>query len=262
MYQSAHPDRYFKPQNIGAAGNVFLENGQTVDADTPLLPFRQPSGEFWTTNAARDTDTFGYAYPETLQAHNTSATQARIAHMYGSSARNMLTAPHGAVGFAARVNTFTDWTINAKARVSHSVVARFRLGGDGSSDGVDVGSWVRLMPASHTRDRTPTSTPKTCTSTSTQKTYASTSTHSIKRDNNNDNNNDNNPSYTGTDKMVYNGGISLTPSLLSQIAAGKLKSLNVGDVVPYLRECLEWVVLDVRLHLLKVGGVATNYPPG
>ena len=219
MYQAAHPDIYFTPDNIGNSGNVFLEDEQMVDADTELLPFRKRDGGFWTTNDARNTTTLGYAYPETMRAGSVSdeeyqgSVTAAIAQLYGSSARGMLRASHATAGGPklAGDGTFTDWAIDAKAS-SHGLpptfLVRFSLVGDFSSDSiVDVGSWVKLMPSSHGKW---------------------------------------NSKRVSTVEKIYEGSVSLTSSLLDQVAAGKLESLEPKDVVPYLKDRLTWKVLTVR----------------
>jgi tyrosinase len=218
LYQAAYPDRPWIPQDIGSAGNVWLENGQTVSADTPLLPFRKASGGFWTTNDARDTRSFGYAYPETAQGANISEldiqthVQEDITTMYGSSARRMLMNLNAQTAGPV-ANAFTDWSIAATAMVSAlppSFVVRFMLTGDFSSDEpVDVGSWVKLMPESHHNDV------------------------AEKR--------------ASTVDTMHSGTVSLTASLLDQVAAGRLSSLEASDVVPHLSEKLSWTVVSVSM---------------
>ncbi|KAH7379109.1 hypothetical protein DE146DRAFT_761311 [Phaeosphaeria sp. MPI-PUGE-AT-0046c] len=230
MYQAAHPDVYFTPEIIGRNGNVFLEDGQTVDADTPLLPFRHPAGGFWTANSARSTETFGYVYPETMGAGsedepesdesrvgNSSASlrqkqrvQEAIAQLYGSSARAMLSS-HAATAGATLLGlngAFTDWTIRIDARAQglpSTFVVRFELVEDAPGEGADVGSWVRAMPEmQHLRNDT---------------------------------------KEQGSGEKEYQGRVGLTSSLLDQIGTGKLKSLEPRDVEPYLKKNLRWDVI-------------------
>jgi tyrosinase len=221
MYQAAHPDRYFEAEDIGRNDNVFLEVGQTVDADTDLLPFRKSSGGFWTTNDARNTETFGYAYPETVKTSDSSdeehqsAVIASIAQLYGSSARRILSAQAaiaGASTLLAADGTFTDWSIDTKAKPSGlppTFVVRFSLVGDFSSDPVvDVGTWVKLMPSSHGKSS-------------------------------------NKEGQNSTVERLYQGSVSLTSSLLDQVATGQLNSLAPKDVVPHLKDKLTWKVISV-----------------
>jgi tyrosinase len=235
MYQGQNPNRNLEPSNIGSNGNVWLEDGTTVDADTPMLPFRKASGGFWTPNDVHSTETFGYAYPETFREvphaeeewegeneeeeeedddewRSSKAVSASIATLYSSSVRDMLTtSPATAGGFTQLTSngTFTDWSIDTRAsahKLPSTFVVRFSLTSDFSSDpSVDVGSWVNIMPASHEQTR---------------KRGAAIET-------------------------TYNSSISLTASLLDQIKVGKLDSLEEKDVVPYLKDKLNWKVVNV-----------------
>ncbi|KAH4248442.1 hypothetical protein HBI24_137470 [Parastagonospora nodorum] len=240
IYQAQHPDRPLQPSNIGQNGNVWLENDATVNGNTSLLPFRKASGGFWTPNDVEMTETFGYAYPETFKAaphmneyvneHEgedeedeedawedeeedwdlSARASASVARLYSPSARNMLTANPATAGGTVQLvtnGTFTDWAIGTEAlahELPSTFIVRFLLTGDFSSDpSVDVGSWVNAMPQSHEEMR--------------------------KR--------------TATTEQTYKSSISLTSSLLDQIKAGKLESLDAKDVVPYLTDKLSWRVL-------------------
>lgn len=250
LYQAAHPNLIFEAQNIGNNGNVFLADGETVDADTPLLPFRKPDGggAFWTANEVAKTETFGYAYPETLKNITklndeaeteeyeeedegndednwfTRSVTTSIVQLYSSSARAMLTTSHATGGTStssssllAADGTFTDWCISTSA-LTHllplTFVVRFSFVGDFSSDKpVDVGSWVNAMPSSHEASR--------------------------KR--------------AAVVEQMYNSSVSLTSALLDQVREGKLRSLGDGDVVPYLKRALSWNVVAVSTSCLMVG---------
>jgi tyrosinase len=225
MYQARHPDRVFAPTNIGSNGNVWLEEGTTVDEKTLLLPFRKSSGSFWTTSDARNTTTLGYAYPETMKISGQSEEDYQdevskaIATLYGSSTRAMLTtniATAGGAPLLTKDGAFTDWAIDTTALTSGlppTFVVRFSLVGDFSSDDpVDVGTWTKLMPSSHGHGS--------------------------------------NNKRASTSERPYQGRISLTANLIDCIAAGKLASLNSGDVVPYLKDKLTWKVFSVSLHRL------------
>lgn len=218
MYQAAHPNRKFAPSDIGGNSNVWLEDGRTVDGDTLLLPFRNTSGGFWTTNDSRNTTTFGYAYPETMKISGQSVEEYQekvstaIATLYGSSTRALLTnniATASGESLLAKDGVFTDWAIDATALTSYlptTFVVRFSLVGDFSSDEpVDIGTWTKLMPSNHD--------------------YGSNKRAS-------------------TREVPYQGRISLTASLIDCVVAGKLTSLNSGDVVPYLKDKLTWKVFS------------------
>lgn len=230
MYQAAHPDRYFTPQNIGTNGNVFLEDGSTVDAVTSLLPFRHPSGGFWTPNGVRDTRVFGYAYPETLHSNNGKEGEgagwskdngmsgneeggginATIAKLYGVPARWRLQIAGPDTSSSTK---FTDWSIRASSAAHSTFVARFSFVGDFSSDkSVDVGSWVKIMPSHH----------------------SALPAGGVEGE--------------GAEaEKSWEGRISLTNNLLDAISQSKLASLEPSEVIPFLKSSLTWVVLDVRI---------------
>jgi tyrosinase len=218
MYQSTHPERTFSPQNIANNGNVFLEDGQVVDGDTQLLPFRKPgTSSFWTTNDVTDTRVFGYTYPETGSGHDTGAAVARL---YSSSARALL----GGTGISASAKhvvagnhddnmdagSYTDWFIHCATTSSlGTFIATFSLSiifnpGLSGNVSLPIGRWVKIFG-----------------------------------------------DFTWSLPIHKNGTVSLTASLLDRIAAGELASLEHEDVVPYLTERLDWAVLNVCWHLLS-----------
>lgn len=50
---------------------------ECIDANSPLTPFWQAQGQYWTSNGVRDTRTFGYTYPELVKWSNLSADEKR-----------------------------------------------------------------------------------------------------------------------------------------------------------------------------------------
>lgn len=229
IYQAAHPDRWIESSNVGTNGNVFLENGQDVDGDTELLPFRKKSGSFWTTNDCRNTTVLGYAYSETQYWKHDSdddyhgAAKKIISKKYGGSARKLLKTQHISAGTSLSLgqdNVYTDWMIESEIIGSSfppTFLVRFSLISDWASDiSVDIGTWMRLM--SSDRDHVDTS--------------ASQSTAER---------------VSQTD-VPFRGTTSLTSHLINRVSSGGLKSLNADDVVPYLAERLTWKVYTVRQH--------------
>lgn len=217
MYQAAHPDTHLEPSNVEHNGNVFLEDGQMVDGDTELLPFRKKSGEFWTTNSARDTETFGYTYPETQNGGDggSSGVTAAISRLYSHSAKSLLVTPQATGGNSMSLDgnrTYTDWAITTTAltaRLPSTFVVRFVFSSSSSTDSdVDVGTWMKLMPSSHQSNAATGKRASTL--------EASSQSH-----------------------------ISITSGLLDQVSAGMLKSLDPTDVVPFLKEKLNWRVFTV-----------------
>ncbi|KAF1937431.1 tyrosinase [Clathrospora elynae] len=234
IYQAAHPDRWMEPSNIGPHGNVFLEDYQTVSADTPLLPFRKASGDFWTLNDCRETAVLGYAYPETQRwqyasdADYTQNANAVVAKLYDGRSRAQLMAQPVTAGGQMLLtpnHTFTDWTISTHALASAlpaTFIVKFSLVATFSSDqSLDVGNWMVLMPSQHA-------------------TLAHTST-----------------TPASSRSSVVRGITSLTAHLVDQVYAGKLDSLDPRDVVPYLAEYLTWNVYSgngTRIPLSALDG--------
>ncbi|KKA30812.1 hypothetical protein TD95_003673 [Thielaviopsis punctulata] len=66
IWQAMYPDEWIT-QYAAGENSYTTEIGEMVDANTPLTPFyADTDGNFWTSNMARDTRTFGYIYEETV----------------------------------------------------------------------------------------------------------------------------------------------------------------------------------------------------
>ncbi|KAJ4338353.1 hypothetical protein N0V95_008089 [Ascochyta clinopodiicola] len=203
-----------------SSGNLFVEDNTMVDGNTPLLPFRRSPGSFWTTNEAMDWRVFGYDYPETQSADAASA-QATVALLYSGSMRDRIaTGQFGGTGKhftpGTEETTYTDWVINTAAApldLPPTFVVEFSFGDKTSSDSVtNVGMWSVLMPMDHNKAKRSLREAKKTTKRA-----------------------------TAAD-MSIRGTVSLTSSLLDQIDAGKLHSLDQKDVVPFLKKMLTWKV--------------------
>ncbi|KAF1983552.1 Di-copper centre-containing protein [Aulographum hederae CBS 113979] len=82
LYQALNPNEWIEPM-AQPQSSFWYNTGFMADANTQLKPFHSSaSGEFWTSNTARYTETFGYTYPE-LQNGNLSALRAAINSLYG-----------------------------------------------------------------------------------------------------------------------------------------------------------------------------------
>ncbi|KAF2663037.1 Di-copper centre-containing protein [Lophiostoma macrostomum CBS 122681] len=221
IWQALRPSSYFEPDNVGTAENSWIVQSQTVDAETPLLPFWNTPSSYWTTNGVRNTTVLGYAYPETQRWNYPSddayrrAVNKTVSSLYSSSVRKSLTGETGQAGgvfghILDQESAYTDWTIfteGSRADFTASFYVRFSLIGVESANGTpEVGSWVVILPSPN-------------------KDSGSAST---KRESSTD--------------LGFKGTVSLTASLLDQIAAGNLSSLDAGDVVPFLTNKLTWEV--------------------
>lgn len=217
-----NPDAHLQPSNVGSAGNVFVADGDTVDGETPLLPFWRKPGSFWNTNEAMDWRLFGYDYPETRAGSGASAG-ATIAQLYSGSARERITRGQTAGSthhsFSADEAGYTDWVINASAApldLPPTFVVQFSLVGDFSSDAsTDVGMWSTMLPAGHNQVKRLVREVELLSKRAT------------------------------VEDMTLHGTVSLTSSLLDQIEAGNLQSLDEKDVVPFLKDKLSWKIYGV-----------------
>ncbi|KAF2105402.1 hypothetical protein BDV96DRAFT_655683 [Lophiotrema nucula] len=219
IWEAAHPGLDIVPETIDSNMiNFWLSQGDTIDTNSDLPPFWKTETTFWKVSEVRDTQIFGYAYPETMNWTFSSADaygasiNSTIARLYSNSARSSLTA--GAAGTGAanfnhllKDNSYTDWNVEiraARSALKATFIMRFSLVGTFSSDPVtQVGAWHVLMSESHR-----------------------VAARKVKR--------------TNTLEKQQEGHVSLTSALLTEIAAGHLESLEAVDVVPFLKEKLTW----------------------
>ncbi|KAK6610608.1 hypothetical protein H4I96_02206 [Botrytis cinerea] len=87
IWQTLNPDSYVSPRE--ASYSTFtMTAGTTQDVSTPLKPFYDAGGKnFYTSSNVVSTESFGYAYPETLQGGNTTAQAIKAINLlYGTTA--------------------------------------------------------------------------------------------------------------------------------------------------------------------------------
>jgi tyrosinase len=233
LYQVQNPDTWLEPSNVGTNGNVFIEDDSTVDADTPLLPFRKTPDSFWTTNEARDTTVFGYAYPETRSADQ-SAAQAAVSRLYSGSTRARLTEQIGPAQGHFMLNedrTFTDWVIKISAdtrKLPPTFVVQFSLVGDFSSDPVkEIGMWSILMPMDHNKTE-----------------HGGRQEGVVQR--------------RSESNGIVEGSVGITANLIDTIWDGALDTLRPEDVYPFLKNRLAMNVYSVRPCSVVIWHCADN----
>jgi tyrosinase len=224
LWQVAHPNVWMENYNIGSNPTFVLPASTIVNGSTPLSPFWRTQNEFWTSDQVRDTQALGYVYPETMNWTFNSAQEyqvnvnATIAKLYSNSARARLvgsqTEAVDEVRKLVKGDTYTDWNIDvgmASATISSTFSIRFSFVSASSSDAaVDVGRFSLLRPANHD------------------------ASHKRSR----------NVALQDTSLITdIEGHISLTANLIDEVAAGKLLSLEPGDVVPFLKDSLSWTTL-------------------
>ncbi|KAF2808582.1 Di-copper centre-containing protein [Mytilinidion resinicola] len=152
LYQPLHPARWLHPDNIAASGTYAIPDYSTVDAATPLSPFWNSQGGFFTSNDLRDTIPLGYAYPETQRwlfatdgAFQDSVARA-VGVAYSPDWRALVADPAamrtGPVGLVER-GVVTAWAVRVgvdKGAVGGSFGIRILL------EGREVGRVAVLMP--------------------------------------------------------------------------------------------------------------------
>ncbi|KAF2722531.1 Di-copper centre-containing protein [Polychaeton citri CBS 116435] len=87
LWQGINPTVYGASQS--APGKTWtVAQGSTQNADSPLTPFhKDTSCNFWTTKQVRNTNTFGYTYPEFANSDGSvGAIKSYVNKLYGPSA--------------------------------------------------------------------------------------------------------------------------------------------------------------------------------
>ncbi|KAF2751094.1 Di-copper centre-containing protein [Sporormia fimetaria CBS 119925] len=83
IYQAIYPDTYVEP--CASQSSTFtIEEGEMLDAESPLTPFHSSAqGTFWTSAAVRDIETFSYTYPELVDNTSNTTLVANVRSQYG-----------------------------------------------------------------------------------------------------------------------------------------------------------------------------------
>ncbi|KAL5412326.1 hypothetical protein PMIN04_009882 [Paraphaeosphaeria minitans] len=229
LYTTANPNAWLEPSAVGGNRNwptFWIPSGGTTDADTRLPPFWKNENEFWTSNDAHHTDVFGYAYPETQYWNFGSDEGWRnnvrglIQSLYPNSARETLANAVATGDTLTHVvdvdSSFRDWVIHVNASATEmpsTYRAIFSLVGDFSSDAsTEIGMWIRMRVDGSGSDAM----------------EIRQAERKGKR-------------FSATEQSLTRA-IGLTSSLLDQITAGKLESLDPQAVLPYLEAHLTWNV--------------------
>ncbi|KAF7957392.1 hypothetical protein EAE96_002977 [Botrytis aclada] len=229
IWQTLNPNSYVTPRE--ASYSTFtMPAGTTQDVSTPLKPFYNAGGnDFYTSSDVVSTESFGYAYPETLQGGNTTAQAIKAINLlYGSTApaktvsrglipgltskllgrEHRLNSTYDILSFAlAPDGQYTEWIANIqveKFALSRSFFIHVFLGPFND----DPASW---------------SFEPNLVGTHCVFAKLSSSGASVAEPN-----------------QLVTGTIPLTSALLDDISDGPLRSLNDVDVEPYLRKNLQY----------------------
>ncbi|KAI6717340.1 hypothetical protein JHW43_000243, partial [Diplocarpon mali] len=205
MWQVLNPDSYVVPEP--AIFNTFTASaGQTQDINTPLTPFhRNSAGDFWTSDSVRATEVFGYAYAETAKRDGVDVRGQVIAAtnaLYGLTTANLTRRG------VTSTTTDQEWVANIRVK-KYALTVPFYIHIFIGPFDPDPFSWSFESNLVGTHCIFVKSVSSTC---------------------------DCDP-----DQLVT-ATIPLTDRLHSDLAEGYLKSLESGDVTPYLAEKLSYRV--------------------
>ncbi|KAF5875638.1 putative tyrosinase protein [Botrytis fragariae] len=222
IWQTLNPDSYVTPRE--ASYSTFtMTAGTTQDVSTPLKPFYNADGNnFYTSSDVISTESFGYAYPETLQGGNTTAQAIKAINLlYGTTApaktvsrglfpglaskllgrEHQLNSTYDLLSFALAPNgQYTEWIANIqveKFALSRSFFIHVFLGPFNDDPRV-VGTHCVFAKLSSSG------------------------------------------ASAADPNQLVTGTIPLTSALLEDISEGHLRSLNDVDVEPYLRKNLQY----------------------
>ncbi|KAI9714213.1 MAG: hypothetical protein M1812_006434 [Candelaria pacifica] len=241
IWQAIYPNSYVTPQ-VTTYGTFTTNQGATEDINSPLTPFHSDSnGNFYNSETARKTLTFGYSYPEVVDwgvDANTLAsnTRANFKKLYDPSnqftPRSLLPRQEkvaegnvvdGGILRNVSANTYREWLINIevdKYALSGSFLIHFFLGGSPSTDPLSWSTSPSLVASygifvSGNTTFLPISGPVT----------------------------------------VY-GQVPLTRKLVNAVSAGTLPDLEPGTITPYLASNLQWRVQGPERQAVDVGDVS------
>jgi hypothetical protein len=80
-----YPSQWVTPFKIPKNGGTFtIPSDSTVDANSPLTPFRKSKGsdKFWTSNEVRETRALGYYYPELQTTPDPEIFRKKVLDLY------------------------------------------------------------------------------------------------------------------------------------------------------------------------------------
>ncbi|TVY40862.1 Tyrosinase [Lachnellula occidentalis] len=153
MWQVINPESYVVP-TAATADTYNFKAGDTLDSQSIFTPFRDTSGNFWNSDTARDTHTFGYTYPETNEGSDVDVKDQvlkAINALYGDKTTNGTDGDNPQKRDA--IVNHREWIVNLKVD-KHALNGSFFVHiflGDFGSDPVGwsfepnlVGTWAVL----------------------------------------------------------------------------------------------------------------------
>ena len=226
-WQTLNPNSYVIPEP--ATYSTFTSTaGQTQDSSSQLTPFYQDiNGEFWTSDAARSTETFGYVYPETANtpgANVTAQVVSAINTLYRSTpSKTKRDAQNSGLGNQDSGSQYREWIANILVDKDALQAPFFIHVFIGPFNSADPSSWS-LEPSlvgSHFIFTKATST--MC------------------------------PSCVSN--QLVSGTIPLNHALMDNVADGKLATLQPADVEPFLMDNFKYRVTNLNKEEVGNGDV-------
>ncbi|KAI9739853.1 MAG: hypothetical protein M1818_004909 [Claussenomyces sp. TS43310] len=241
MWQVLNPDSFVTPQ-ASAYGTFTTSVGATEDFATPLTPFYDGTGAFWTSASARYTSTFGYAYDETTAGETGNATlaqqqtvvRAAVNALYGSGAAPSNTSAAAAArmrkrhGGSLRLGRTPWWGAAAPRSTQlatrssddtyHEWLSNLRF----DKQALDGAFFITLFLGTPSSE--PRSWPSDPNFVGSHYTFSRSGADA-----------------SGSTKLVA-ATLPLTAALRQRVATGELRSLEPVDAEPYLRERLRYRV--------------------
>lgn len=245
IWQALNPESYVTPK--AAAYSTFtMTAGSIQDASTPLKPFYDAGGSnFYSSEDVVTTESFGYAYPETLQGGNiTSQVIKAINLLYGTTAPAKNNSARSNPSFSSRItgrehpdNSSSSSNLPALAPSGRTIewIANIQV----KKYALTKSFFVHVFLGPFKDD--PSSWSFEPNLVGTHCVFAKLSTSG---------------SIAADPHQIVTGTIPLTSALLDDIEEGQLKSLKDEDVEPYLMENLKY-----RITLLDNTEVSNKSVP-
>lgn len=247
MWQAINPQSFVTP-TVNAFGSYAEPRGFVDDGDSSLLPFHSDNGSgFWTSNKARSTRTFGYAYQDVIDWNLTQATlssnvRAQVNRLYSPnrvnsnnrqrtdgkwSNRTLARLEAGTLNIASTVGSSESerqWTITVQVqRYAHRnpFVIDFFIG----SPPFNPSAWPTAsnLVGSHAQ-------------------FVATNADPMHPN--------------GFADGLTHGEVSLTMYLTAGVQMGTLADLEPYSVVPFLIDSLQWRARDMEGVELELGSLA------
>ncbi|KAI1107801.1 Di-copper centre-containing protein [Jackrogersella minutella] len=235
MWQLLYNNSYVVPQPAVYSTHT-TSPGETEDSQTALTPFFSNETDFWTSDAVRDHEVFGYTYADVANKSRPELV-ATINRLYGNfSPASMFTRQSGSQRHGKRHDEHTinrglyrengvSWNSQTSAYPPTSAIfsggkyrewiANIRVNKHAMDGSFSIHLFLGEIPSD------PLSWPVASSLAGTLGVFAHSGAHGRRHDR----------KVTGT--------VPLTSALMNMVVSGKVPSLHKGDVEPFLKSNLE-----------------------